>query len=482
MKRKENQSSKLVSRILKGIGIWIVTALVIAIVGSALHLADRGETVSTIFSLTVVILPIFLAIALTAPKKKSSAPAHGIRPSSLSREPRTVTTPQNSSRIPSAQVSPIVSKPSPAARPIVETNIPPRSTATENEPNESVNSIVRSMRPSAVRPVAHTLPLFNADFIRKCKGCFISFDVETTGFSPNSDRIIEISAVRFKDFKVVDSFSTLINPGMHIPQAASKVNHIYDDDVINAPDERSAISAFCSFIGQDTLNGNVTLVAHNAMFDIKFLLHALSYCEIDADISFQDTLQMCRDAALNLENNKLGTVASHFGIKQESAHRAEDDARVCGEIFIHLLLDKEAELNAKLSVLTDDELRLCKRLKHIFDKANLNTQFLVFHFGTYLCCRCVYDALKFKSRAKIPYVLIKKDASIPEGMNVAPASKSEGEKFIRILYHDVSELAPLEPYFIKAYRETCEMAEKYIFASDRNLKDAAHNASIQISV
>lgn len=353
---------------------------------------------------------------------------------------------------------------------------------SNNKPNESGNAIVRAMRPSTVHPVAHTLPLFNADFIRECKRCFISFDVETTGFSPVSDKIIEISAVRFENLKAVDSFSTLVNPGMHIPKAASNVNHIYDDDVADAPDELSAISAFCNFIGQDTLDGDVTLVAHNAMFDIKFLLHALAYCEIEADIRFQDTLQMCRDAVLNVENNKLGTVATHFGIKQESAHRAEDDARVCGEIFMHLLSDKEKEINDKLSILTDEEIRLCRWLKCIFEEADLNTQFLVFHSGTYLYCRCVYDVLKFKSKARIPYVLIKREVPIPDGMETAPTSKSEGEKFIRVLYHDVSELEPLKPHFIKTYQETFEMAEKYIYASDQNIKDAARDVNNQISI
>ena len=242
-----------------------------------------------------------------------------------------------------------------------------------------------------------------------------------------------------------------------------------------------AITAFCDFIGKDALDGNIPMVAHNAIFDIKFLLYALSYCEIMAEFSYQDTLYMSREFGLGLENNKLGTVAEYFRITQKSAHRAEDDARVCGEIFVHLLSEKEKAFNRLIADLNDDEILLCRWLKGLFEEADLNTQFLAFHSGTYLTCRCVYDVIKFKPRARIPYVLIPKAYTIPDGMETAPASKSEGEKFTRVQYHAVSDLEPLKPFFVERYRETFEMAERYFNASDRNLKDAARCASNQIS-
>ena len=347
--------------------------------------------------------------------------------------------------------------------------------------NDIANLITRSIT-QKTKPIAHTLPIYNFDFIQECKKCFIAFDVETTGIDPSIDRIVEISAVRFENFKAVDTFSTLINPQMHIPAAASKVNHIYDEDVADAPREQAAIDKFCDFIGKEVLDGNITLVAHNAMFDIKFLLHALSFCGIDADISFQDTLSMCRDAGLGLENNKLGTIAQHFGIEQRDAHRAEDDARVCGEIFIQLIAKRESILNAKLSELNDEEIYLCKWLKEVFNEADLDTQFLCFHTGTYFVCRCVYDVLKFKTRTRIPYVLVRRDTPIPEELETAATSKAEGDKYVRVLYKKVHELESLKPYFIDAYKSAFEMAEQYIYASERNMREAAKNASSQISI
>ena len=60
---------------------------------------------------------------------------------------------------------------------------------------------------------------------------YVVFDLETTGVRPNTDEIIEISAIRVRGHKAVDEYSTLVNPGMHIPAAASRVNHITDDMV-----------------------------------------------------------------------------------------------------------------------------------------------------------------------------------------------------------------------------------------------------------
>ena len=60
---------------------------------------------------------------------------------------------------------------------------------------------------------------------------YVVFDLETTGVSCVTDRVIEISAVKVQGKKIVDKFSMLVNPEMKIPFRASQVNHIYDDMV-----------------------------------------------------------------------------------------------------------------------------------------------------------------------------------------------------------------------------------------------------------
>lgn len=180
-------------------------------------------------------------------------------------------------------------------------------------------------------------PAIDANQLQRLRECFIAFDVETTGLHSTRDRIIEISAVIFRDFRPCETFSTLVNPGKPIPAESSEVHHIYDSDVVNAPQEAEAMQKFCQFVGDLALKGETIFVSHNASFDAKFLERALKRAKIEATPKYMDTLAMCKNAELNLKNNKLGTVAKHFGIRLRSAHRAEDDARACGEIFVRLL-------------------------------------------------------------------------------------------------------------------------------------------------
>lgn len=95
---------------------------------------------------------------------------------------------------------------------------------------------------------------------------YVLYDLETTGISANYDEVIEISAVKVRGGKIIDEFSTLVNPGRTIPYGASAVNHIYDEMVSDAPEFEEVLPLFLAFIGNDIL------VGHNiASFDMKFL-------------------------------------------------------------------------------------------------------------------------------------------------------------------------------------------------------------------
>ena len=85
------------------------------------------------------------------------------------------------------------------------------------------------------------------------------FDLETTGVSCRSDDVVEISALRVRGGAVVNSFSSLVNPGRHIPSAASQVNHITDEMVAGAPTMEEVLPEFLAFIGEDVLVGHTGL-------------------------------------------------------------------------------------------------------------------------------------------------------------------------------------------------------------------------------
>lgn len=100
----------------------------------------------------------------------------------------------------------------------------------------------------------------------KCIVDYVLFDLETTGISRNTDEVIEISAVKVRNGRVVDEFSHLVNPGKSIPYAASMVNNITNQMVRNAPHFDRVLEYFVNFIENDTL------VGHNiCSFDMPFI-------------------------------------------------------------------------------------------------------------------------------------------------------------------------------------------------------------------
>lgn len=165
---------------------------------------------------------------------------------------------------------------------------------------------------------------------------FVAFDVETTGFSPQRDRIIELGAVIFEEGKPVGEFNTLVNPGMHISSGASAVNHITDDMVTNAPKDAKAVQLLQDFM-DTALEGRTIVVAHNARFDISFLEAMLRRTGTSAQIEYVDTLSLARRRVWNVSNYKQPTLARHFRIPTGREHRATDDARTCGYILSKLL-------------------------------------------------------------------------------------------------------------------------------------------------
>lgn len=150
---------------------------------------------------------------------------------------------------------------------------------------------------------------------------YVVFDLETTGISVTRDDIIEISAVKVRGGEVVDSFSTLVNPGRTIPYGATTVNGITDDMVAEAPRIEQALSGFLTFAGNDIL------VGHNIhSFDMKFVYNAAaSLWDLCVDNDYIDTLYMSRSCLPQLPHHRLVDIAAYFNISTEGAHRALND-------------------------------------------------------------------------------------------------------------------------------------------------------------
>ena len=166
---------------------------------------------------------------------------------------------------------------------------------------------------------------------------YVIFDLETTGTSCQSDEVVEISAVKVIDGKVVDEFSALVNPGMPIPYYASEVNGITDDMVADNPNFEDALCEFLEF------TGDAVLVGHNIhTFDMKFIQRdAQRYFGKSIGNDYIDTLQLARAYLPQLSHHRLVDLADYYGIDAEGAHRALNDCRMNQLVFEKLRLEME---------------------------------------------------------------------------------------------------------------------------------------------
>ncbi len=176
----------------------------------------------------------------------------------------------------------------------------------------------------------------------------VVFDIETTGFSKNKDRIIEIGAVKVMNGEVVDHFSTFINPEVPIPYEIEQLTSINDDMVINAPKIEEMLPKFLEFCE------GCVLVAHNASFDIGFIETNADRQGIATDFTVVDTVGLSRILLPDLNRYKLNIVAKALGVSLENHHRAVDDAGATAEIYLKLctkLKDREINLVKEIDML-----------------------------------------------------------------------------------------------------------------------------------
>jgi len=163
---------------------------------------------------------------------------------------------------------------------------------------------------------------------------FVVFDVETTGLSPQSgDRVVEIAALKVENFKVVDRFTTLINPEREVSYGAFLVNGITSEMVSGAPKAAEILPDFLKFINDSIFIG------HNIKFDLGFLNNEVVLAGLKPLENYVaiDTIKMSRGFMPQLGKYSLSIVASALGIKEEQKHRAMSDVDMTYSVFTKLL-------------------------------------------------------------------------------------------------------------------------------------------------
>ena len=166
---------------------------------------------------------------------------------------------------------------------------------------------------------------------------FVVFDIETTGFSPVENRIIEIGAVKVCGGKIVDRFSSFVNPEVPIPFEIEKLTGITDDMVMGAEKIETVLPQFLAFCE------GCMLVAHNASFDMSFIMENCDRQGIAHDFTYIDTVGIARVMLPGLKKHTLDSVAKALMVSLENHHRAVDDAEATAEIFVKMipLMEKE---------------------------------------------------------------------------------------------------------------------------------------------
>lgn len=178
---------------------------------------------------------------------------------------------------------------------------------------------------------------------------YVLFDLETTGISCMTDEVVEISAVKVRNGEVTDEFSELVNPGRPIPYAASRVNHITDQMVEDAPQFPQVLEQFLAFAENDVL------VGHNiGSFDMQFLYRDCErYLGQVLANDYIDTLSLAKTVFPSWRHRRLSDLAEYYGISTVGAHRALADCRMNQKVY--------ENLGKELSRMGTDNMKICPK-------------------------------------------------------------------------------------------------------------------------
>ena len=162
---------------------------------------------------------------------------------------------------------------------------------------------------------------------------FVALDLETTGLDFEKDEIIEVALVRFENGEPKDNLDFLVKPSStELRPFIETLTGINKADLDSAPDFASIAGQICSFIG------DLPVVAHNALFDSKFLKQTFAKVGVNYDSHvFWDSLTLSRIAYQDVPNHRLDTLVQELDIERSRAHRALPDADACGRLFVKAL-------------------------------------------------------------------------------------------------------------------------------------------------
>ena len=171
---------------------------------------------------------------------------------------------------------------------------------------------------------------------------YVVFDLETTGFNAGgADSIIEIGAVKINNGEIIDRFDELINPGRKLPAKITELTNITDEMLEGKDNEENTVKKFKEWVG------NLPMVAHNAKFDVSFIVMAHSKYNLgEFTNTVIDTLELSRALDTGYARHSLSALVKRYDVPwDESAHhRGDYDAEGTALVF-HKMLKKLVSRN-----------------------------------------------------------------------------------------------------------------------------------------
>lgn len=165
------------------------------------------------------------------------------------------------------------------------------------------------------------------------KEIFVCIDCETTGLDPIQDQVIEVAVILFNTKGVLETFETLIDPCMLIPESSIAIHHITNEMVMGKPKIQEVLPDILK------MAGNRIIIGHGVHFDVEILALAADRFGIPCSIRNNqqiDTLRLARSYG-ETPVNSLNELRKHFNIEAEGAHRAMGDVVVNMEVFKYLV-------------------------------------------------------------------------------------------------------------------------------------------------
>lgn len=178
---------------------------------------------------------------------------------------------------------------------------------------------------------------------------WVVLDVETTGLSHETDRVIEVAACRYNQGQLIDSFSSLVNPGRRITGDITKLTGITNADLKTAPPFSEIAQQLKDFIGA------LPIVAHNARFDAQFIWYECSRAGVAISLSYIDTQKMAKWCFYDMPDYKLSTLITELGLLDHAQeHRALSDVEAAENLYMLCRSKKEKKIRADLKKKAED--------------------------------------------------------------------------------------------------------------------------------